>query len=171
MYGALPHRSEMIPRGDDRIASFRSDTLVEGDPDLVYRARDLGDLKEILKFGHVKKIPITIAGNQTSLTGSSIAFGGLLIWMGFRARLLSIEKNRTSNRMEATAEPGVILGSFQKSVDEAGYFYPPDPTSRFEVQLGGTVGTNASGEDGLLYGSTRDYIRRLKILKADGTEL
>ncbi|MBI2082914.1 MAG: FAD-binding oxidoreductase [Deltaproteobacteria bacterium] len=155
----------MIPRGDQRIGPYLSDTVVQGDPELVYRARDSQDLTEILKYCHQEKIPVTFCGSQTSLTGSSVAFGGLLVWMGHRDRVLDIEKN------QATAESGILLGQFQRQIEEAGCFYPPDPTSRHEAQLGGTVGTNAAGEDCLLYGSTRDYVRRLKLFKADGTEI
>lgn len=161
----------MIPRGDDRIGPYLSDTLVQGDPDLVYRVRDSQELREILVYCDREKIPVTVCGSQTSLTGSSVAFGGLLVSMANCEKILNIEKNPITGRFQATTESGIFLGQFQEQLAERGFFYPPDPTSRYEARLGGTVGTNAAGEDGLLYGSTRDYVRRLKVLKADGTEL
>lgn len=165
----IPFRSEMIPKGDDRITPYLSDTLVRGDPDLVYRARDTKDLQQILGFCHLEKIPVTVSGSRTGLTGSGVAMNGLLIAMERRAKLLDIGIAKTG-RPVATAEPGILLGDFQRQVAQAGYFYPPDPTSRDDAQLGGTIGTNATGEDSLLYGPTRKYVRRLKILRADGTE-
>src|SRR3990167_2691505 len=83
-------------------------------------------------------------------------------------RVIDIGVDPVTKRPRATAEPGILLGDFQRQVAEAGFFYPPDPTSRDEAQLGGKSGTNATGEDSLLYGPTRRYVRRLKLLQADG---
>ncbi len=161
----------MIPKGDERITPYQSDTLMKGDPDLVYRASDLQELREILSYCDQNVIPVTFSGSRTCLTGASVALEGLLIAMERCKRLIDIGLDPETKRPQATAQPGILLGEFQKKVEEAGYFYPPDPTSRNEVQLGGTVATNATGEDSLLYGPTRRYIRRLKVMLASGREL
>jgi FAD/FMN-containing dehydrogenase len=83
-------------------------------------------------------------------------------------RILDIDIR--GDRATATAEPGIFLAEFQDQLMAQGLFYPPDPTSRKEACLGATVATNATGEDSLLYGSTRCHVRRLKVLLADGTE-
>lgn len=167
----IPFREQMIPRGDDRITPYQSDTLMRGDPDLVYRARDLKDVREILVYCNHHRIPVGFCGGRTCLTGAAVVPDGLLIAMEGCNRLLDLSVDSKTNKGTATAEPGIFLGDFQNQVAEAGWFYPPDPTSRNEAQLGGTVATNATGEDSLLYGPTRRYVRRLKILLADGREM
>jgi glycolate oxidase len=66
-----------------------------------------------------------------------------------------------------TVEPGVKIGDVQKFVSEHGYFYPPDPASKFST-IGGNVATNAGGMRAIKYGTTRDYIRKLEVVLASG---
>jgi glycolate oxidase len=50
-------------------------------------------------------------------------------------------------------------------------YYPPDPASRADCSVGGTVATNAGGPRCLKYGVTRDYVLGLRAVLADGTML
>jgi D-lactate dehydrogenase (cytochrome) len=47
------------------------------------------------------------------------------------------------------------------------YFYPPDPTE-MSASLGGTVATNASGARTFRYGPTRDWVRGIRVMLANG---
>ncbi len=69
----------------------------------------------------------------------------------------------------AVAEAGVILKTLQDAVEEQGLYYPPDPASRADCSVGGTVATNAGGPRCLKYGVTRDYVLGLQAVLADGT--
>jgi D-lactate dehydrogenase (cytochrome) len=51
--------------------------------------------------------------------------------------------------------------------DPNGYFYPPDPTE-MSASLGGTVATNASGARTYRYGSTRDWVRGIRVMLPSG---
>ena len=165
----LPFFENLITREDSRIESYSSDTIMHGTPDAVYRASDPLELKEILSHCYAHRIPVTICGNQTSLTGSSITNEGLLISTENMDRILDIDLSPSFPRI--IVEPGIFLAHLQDYLlKEHRLFYPPDPTSRKEVRLGGTVGTNATGEDSLLYGSTRHYMQALKFLTIDGKE-
>ena len=71
---------------------------------------------------------------------------------------------------EITVQAGVPLNAIRKALDERGAFYPPVPT--FEGALaGGVVATNAAGAGTFKYGSTRDWVSRLKVVLADGSVL
>ncbi len=166
---SLPHAGEMIFKGDDRTLGYRSDIVLEGDPDALYRARDLRDLREILVACDRQGIPVTFCGARTSLTGASVALSGLLVATEKMDRILDICEEGT--RTVAVAEPGIVLADFQERLRGEGWFYPPDPTSRDQALLGATVATNASGEDSLLYGPTRCHVRALKILLTSGEEI
>ena len=48
-----------------------------------------------------------------------------------------------------------------------GLFYPPDPGEK-ESTLAGNISTNAGGMRAVKYGVTRDYVRGLEIVLADG---
>jgi glycolate oxidase len=59
----------------------------------------------------------------------------------------------------------------QKAVEKEGLMYPPDPASWAVATLGGTVATNAGGPRTLKYGVTKDYVRSLTVVLANGDVL
>jgi glycolate oxidase len=53
-------------------------------------------------------------------------------------------------------------------VEERGFFYPPDPGEK-SATIGGNISTNAGGMTAVKYGVTRDFVRGLELVLADGT--
>jgi FAD/FMN-containing dehydrogenase len=102
------------------------------------------------------RVPITVVGARTGLTGGCVPQEGWAV---------SLEKFR---RLEicpgrAVVGPGVTL----EAVQAAGQFYAPDPTER-TASIGGTIATNASGSRSFRYGSTRRHVLRLRVAMMDG---
>jgi D-lactate dehydrogenase (cytochrome) len=119
------------------------------------------EISEIVKEANQKNIAVSICGSRTGLVGGCIPFGGYLISLEKFNQIKEITDN------SAIAGAGVILKDFQKETEAKGLFYPPDPTE-WSCQLGGTVATNASGSRSFKYGSTRRYVRKLKIVLPTG---
>jgi FAD/FMN-containing dehydrogenase len=105
-------------------------------------------------------VAITIAGAGTGLTGGRVPLGG---WV------LSLER---FTRLEihpgyAVVGAGVLLRDLHAAAQGSAQFYPPDPTET-GASIGGTIATNASGSRSLLYGATRRWVERLRVVLADG---
>lgn len=126
------------------------------------------EVAEILAEATRTKMPVTISGAGTGVTGGRIPNGGIVLATNRLSQIGEIVKE--SKGGWATAEAGVVLRDFQSAVSTAGLFYPPDPTE-WSCFLGGTVATNASGARTFKYGMTRSYIRRLKMVLAPGEVL
>ena len=62
---------------------------------------------------------------------------------------------------------GVTLLELNGDLKGRGLFYPPDPTEQ-TATIGGTIATNASGARGMVYGATRNYVKSLTVVLADG---
>lgn len=169
-FNSLLKQSSLIFKGDERIKTYAESFVYTGNPDVVVIPRDWVDVSEILASSHAKKIPVTFSGSRTAMTGASIADGGVMIALERLNRVLDIGVSKTHGMVVARLQPGIILADLKQAVAEQGFFYPPDPTSFREAQLGGTIATNATGEDSLLYGPTRRYVRELKILTCEGKE-
>ena len=69
-----------------------------------------------------------------------------------------------------TLEPGVLLMEIYQYVEPKGLFYPPDPGEK-TATIGGNISTNAGGMRAVKYGVTRDFVRGLEVVLADGTIL
>lgn len=68
----------------------------------------------------------------------------------------------------AVAQAGVINDDLRSAVATQGLWYPPDPASSAISTIGGNAATNAGGICCLKYGVTRDYVRALTVVLADG---
>ena len=121
------------------------------------------DAVNIVRDASDKKKPLTISGGGTGVTGARIPFGGSILATDSFNKIINIDEKN----MFATLQPGVRLEALQGELSKRGLIYPPDPTEPNSF-IGGTISTNASGAKGFRYGSTRGYVKRLKVLLSTG---
>ncbi len=110
--------------------------------------------------------PVTVAGAGTGIVGGRVPFGGVVLATDRLNLIGEIVKDEKGGGA-ATAGAGVVLADLRRAVEAHGLLYPPDPTE-WSCYLGGTVATNASGARTFKYGSTRAYVRRLRLALATG---
>lgn len=154
----------IIKSEQDEIQNYLSDASnTKGFCNAVWIPESIEELTEAVKEAGTKKLPLTISGNRTGLTGASVPNGGIVISMEKFNKILEINYEEKY----IITEPGVLLSDLQEAVKEKGLLYPPDPTER-NCFIGGTVATNASGARTFKYGATRDYVLELEILLSNG---
>ena len=120
----------------------------------------------ILELCNKKGIPVIPRGAGSGTTGASVPVtGGLVVSLARMNRIKSID----SVELSCIVEPGVITGRLQEEVERQGLFYPPDPASLSFCTIGGNVNTCAGGARAVKYGVTRDYVRSLQVVLADGS--
>lgn len=134
-------------------------------PDAVARPRRIETVQEILRFASAHRIPVTARGAGYGYVGGCVPeHGGIVLCLERMNRIKEIH----ASDFVAVAEAGVILQKLQDAVERKGLYYPPDPASRANCSLGGTVATNAGGPRCLKYGVTRDYVLGLRVVLAGG---
>jgi FAD/FMN-containing dehydrogenase len=133
----------------------------QGHADRVFAPAGEQELVEILSNATRDRVPATISGAKTGLTGGGIPQGGWSVSME-RFRRLKIFEGR------AIAGAGVSLEALQSGASPSGQFYAPDPTER-TASVGGTIVNNASGSRSFRYGATRRHVLRLRVAFMDGT--
>jgi len=148
----------------DEIESFLTDAsfIRDGHADLVVLPETIDDVSETLARANRDRIPVTVSGAGTGTVGGRVAHGGIILATDKLNHIKTIDQGGF-----AVVEAGVILADLQRAVDQQGLLYPPDPTER-GCFIGGNVATNASGARTLMYGATRDYVNRLKVVLASG---
>ncbi len=121
----------------------------------------------LLRQAQKEKIPITISGAGTGLTGARVPLGG---WVLCTERMNQIQEVRwDGSSLEGTVrvQPGVSLQGLEAALEPQGLFYPPDPGEK-AASVGGTIATNASGSRSLKYGPTRRFVRGLRVVLPNG---
>lgn len=148
---------------------YLSDTLgrLKGEAAALVFPQSTEEVSKILKYAHKHDIPVTPRGAGTNLVGSTVPVdGGIILDLSHMDKVLELDENT----MTITVQPGLLLQNLQKYVEERGLFYPPDPGEKAS-SIGGNISTNAGGMRAVKYGVTRDYVRGLEVVTADGSVL
>ncbi|MFH1950318.1 MAG: FAD-binding and (Fe-S)-binding domain-containing protein [Pseudomonadota bacterium] len=154
---------------DDRVEclSYSRDLSVhEGIPDVVVFAHTTEQISAIMRLANQEKIPVTVQGSGTATTGASLPVeGGILLDVHRMNKILEIDKDN----FYATVEPGVICNQLNTELGKLNLMFPPNPGSEAIATIGGMMSTNSSGHRAVKYGTSRDYVKALKVVLADGT--
>lgn len=148
---------------------YLSDTLGrrKGHASALIFAKSTEEVSAVLRYAHANHIPVTPRGAGTNLVGSTVPTeGGIILDLSQMNRILELDEET----MTVTVEAGILLQDVSAFVEAHGLFYPPDPGERAS-SIGGNISTNAGGMRAVKYGVTRDYVRGLEVVLADGTVL
>ena len=163
----IPDKKRIVTH--DIPEKYLSDTLgrLKGEASALVFPQSTEEVSKILKYAHKHDIPVTPRGAGTNLVGSTVPVdGGIILDFSHMDKVLELDENT----MTITVQPGLLLQDLQKYVEERGLFYPPDPGEKAS-SIGGNISTNAGGMRAVKYGVTRDYVRGLEVVTADGSVL
>lgn len=151
---------------DERYCTDHSGHL-KAAPDAVALPVCADEVSALLRYASKYQIPVTPRGAGTNLTGSTLPLhGGLVIDLSLMNHILELDEKT----MTITVEPGVLLEDLQNYVESRGFFYPPDPGEK-KSTIAGNISTNAGGMRAVKYGVTRDYVKALDVVLANGTQV
>ena len=161
----IPDKKRIVAH--DIPEKYLSDTLgrLKGEASALVFPQSTEEVSKILKYAYKHDIPVTPRGAGTNLVGSTVPVdGGIILDFSHMDKVLELDENT----MTITVQPGLLLQDLQKYVEERGLFYPPDPGEKAS-SIGGNISTNAGGMRAVKYGVTRDYVRGLEVVTADGS--
>ncbi|MEP7230394.1 MAG: FAD-linked oxidase C-terminal domain-containing protein [Ginsengibacter sp.] len=134
-------------------------------PEAVVIPSNTSEVSGIMALCNKYRIPVTVQGARSGLTGSALAIhGGVALSMERFDKILDIDEKN----YQVIVEPGVITEHLQNILQDKGLFYPPDPAGRGYSHIGGNIATNAGGPRCVKYGVTRDYVLNLEIVLPNG---
>lgn len=123
------------------------------------------DIVRIMKYAYGNDISVVPRGAGTGMTGGSVPLkDSLVLSMERMNRIIEMDEDN----LTVLVEPGIINARLQKTVEQQGYFYPPDPASMNFCTIGGNVAENAGGPRALKYGVTRDYVMEIEAVLPNG---
>lgn len=142
-------------------------SLFEVKPQVVVFPKDAKDVQTLVQFvaKHKKDHP------ELSLTGRA---AGTDMGGGSINDSISVAFGKYFNHPAsftdsvATVEPGLFYRDFEVETLKRNLIFPSYPASKGLCAMGGIVNNNSGGEKSLQYGKTEKYIRRIKVVLADG---
>ncbi len=127
-------------------------------PEAVISPKKNADISAVLALANKFRVPVTVRGGGTSLTGSgSPVRGG---WVLNLSKWNKIKVDADAGL--AQVQCGAIVADVHDAVEAKGWFYPPDPASKKYSTIGGNIACNAGGMHGGKYGVTRDFVLAVK---------
>ncbi len=153
----------------ESLAKYGNDaSIFEIIPALAVRPKDADDIKAVVRFISEHKaenpsLSLTARAAGTGMAGGALN-SSIILDMGNMNHIKEVTDDY------AITEPGVYYRDLEKATLAINRIMPSYPASKELCAVGGMVGTNASGEKTLIYGSTEKYVRNLKIVLADGNE-
>jgi len=159
-----------VMTSNDARKYFSTDTSIFNvTPSIIVYPRNENDVRKTARFtwqlaerGRV--IPITARGSGTDQAGAAIGEGILLIFPAHMNRVLELDGKSGI----ITVEAGTNYGKLQQALITHNRFLPPFPISLEYSTIGGAIANNASGVKSVKYGSTRDFVRNLRVVLANG---
>ncbi len=153
----------------DLLALYGSDASTRNSaPDLAVIPANGDEAEQAVRIAVKNGVPVVPRGAGSGVCGGCVPIrGGMVVSLARMNRIIAIDPENHLARVS----PGVINNELKLAAAEHGLFYPPDPASLKFCTLGGNVATGAGGPSAVKYGVTRDYVRALDCVLADGSRV
>jgi len=177
--GTIVKRSEIIKRlraivpgegvivDDSELRTFECDGLMAYKqlPMVVVLPQTTEQVSQVLKACHEMGVKIVPRGAGTGLSGGALPLAdAVTVGLGKFNRVLDIDyENRC-----VVAQPGVTNRAITDAVEDEGFYYAPDPSSKIACTIGGNIAENAGGMHCLKYGLTTNNVLGVEMVLMDG---
>src|SRR6202171_4011360 len=132
-------------------------------PDAVVFAESAEEVQQIVQLCARHKTPIIAFGTGTSVGGHIGApNGGVSLDVSRMNKVLTVNEAD----LDVVVQPGVTRKQLNEYIRATGLFFPIDPGA--DASLGGMASTRASGTNAVRYGTMRDNVLALKVVRGDG---
>jgi glycolate oxidase len=134
-------------------------------PELVVLPASTEEVQTVVRACHREHVPFVARGAGTGLSGGATPMaGGVVLSLARMNRILEVDLE--SQRV--VVEAGVANLDVSRAVEDAGFFYAPDPSSQQVCTIGGNVAENSGGAHCLKHGFTVHHVTGLTLVLPDG---
>ena len=151
----------------ESLRAYESDglTAYRQTPLLVVLPQTTDQVSRILKWCGENQVRVVPRGAGTSLSGGALPLeDGILLGMARFNRVLEIDY---AGRC-CVVQPGVTNLAITRAVEDAGFYYAPDPSSQIACSIGGNVAENSGGVHCLKYGLTTNNVLGVELVLMTG---
>jgi len=152
---------------DASLKAFESDGLsvYRQMPMLVALPANTAEVSQVLAYCAKHDVKVVPRGAGTGLSGGALPLAdGVTLGLGRLNEILEIDYANRS----AVVQPGVANLTISQAMDNAGFYYAPDPSSQIACSIGGNVAENSGGVHSLKYGLTTNNLLGVEMVLMDG---
>lgn len=142
-------------------------SIFEIKPQLIIAPKNSEDIQNLIQFisKHPEnKLSVTARSGGTDMSGGAVNDSLVLDMTKHFNQILKVAAD------SATTQPGVFYRDFEKETLKQGGILACYPASRELCTVGGIAANNSAGEKTLSLGQAKKYVKRLKVILADGKE-
>jgi glycolate oxidase len=155
----IDHPDALRPYEMDGLTAYRQPPMLAVLPSATE------EVSRILAYCYAEDVRVVPRGSGTSLSGGALPLAdAVLLGLGKFKRILEIDYD---NRC-VVVQPGVTNLAVTEAVQDAGFYYAPDPSSQIACSIGGNVAENAGGVHCLKYGLTTNNVLGVEMVLPDG---
>ncbi len=137
-------------------------------PEVVVLPENTEEVSEVIKIANKHRVPIVPRGWASGFSGGALNVkGGIALSLERMDRIVEFDKDNLMVWVEA----GVVNYTLQEFLKPFGLMFPPDPSSWNFSTIGGNIAENAGGPRAVKYGVTKNWVKGLEIVLADGEVL
>lgn len=139
-----------------------------GDALLVARPDGTEQASKVVRICHRAGIAVTAQGGNTGLVLGSIPtepVPSIVVSLDRMTRIRSLD----ADNFAMVAEAGCVIQTLQQAAAEVGRLYPLSLASEGSSTVGGTLSTNAGGNNTIKFGNAREQVLGLEVVLPDGT--
>ena len=189
----IPFNEIYCIRGSNKISTNFSSYLLDesklmGHAEWLFFPKSEAEIYSIMSFLRENKIRAYISASRTGIVGSSVPTSGAILSTEKMNEITGFGYDKNRGNYFIRVEPGITLQEINDRLmkmefgniteitpdvkkkfkeEKKLFYYPVDPTE-MSATIGGTVATNASGGSTLKYGTTREWIKGLRVLLSSG---
>jgi FAD/FMN-containing dehydrogenase len=158
-------RGALLRTEEERVAFSTASGILSELPRAVAVPEDADDAAALVRWAAKNRVPLVPRAAGTGMPGGNIGSGVVVDLMrGFR-RVGEVDAGARRVRVE----PGATLGELNAACESFGLHFPVDPSSGRRCSLGGMLANNSAGAHSVKYGATREWVRALEVVLADGS--
>ncbi|MHB0868774.1 MAG: FAD-binding oxidoreductase [Chloroflexota bacterium] len=120
---------------------------------------------EVAQLANAERIPVVVWGSGTKQDIEPVQpRDGIVLGTGQLNGTLELD----AANLTVTVGAGKVVDDLQRELAEVKLFLPLDPVDSARATIGGTLATNSSGPNRLLYRTARDMVLGLRVVTATG---
>lgn len=131
-------------------------------PLAVVYPKSVEDIQHTVRFCAANEIALIPRGGGTGLVGQAVGLGIIVDLSKYMNAILGIENTLLH------VQAGCKIQTINEYLKPFGRIHSIDPQSAKWCTIGGNISTNASGAHGIKYGATKDVIKEMTIVLANG---